>query len=124
MLLSGYVHPPMKSTESKVPTETYLLPGQQHCIGLPWERPGLSNQPPPPPAAAAHAPSVNPFDKAELLADPCAGLEIGPCQVIRRLSSNSASSLLAATRSTCPPTRKSRWAARRWSSAWPRVIRV
>lgn len=38
---------------------------------------------------------MNPFDKAELPADPVAGIDIGSCQVIRRLSSNSASSLLA-----------------------------
>src|SRR4051812_38731408 len=84
----------MSTSESKVHTETFLLPGQKLCIGLPWERAGLPREglPPAPPVPP---PSVNPFDKAELPADPCAGWEIGACQVIRRLSSASASSLLA-----------------------------
>lgn len=82
------------SAEQKIPTQQFLLPGQEFCVGLPWERADLPRHglPPAPPAPA---PSVNPFDKAELQADPVAGLEIGACQVIRRLSSNSADSLLA-----------------------------
>ncbi|MBK7857506.1 MAG: protein kinase [Archangiaceae bacterium] len=93
MLLRGDAHV-SNTGESKVPTQTFLLPGQEHCIGLPWERAelprhGLAPAAPPP------APQVNPFDQAELAADPCAGLEIGACQVVRRLSSNSANSMLA-----------------------------
>ncbi len=82
------------SSEQKIPTQQFLLPGQEFCVGLPWERADLPKHglPPAPPAPA---PSVNPFDKAELQPDPVAGLEIGACQVIRRLSSNSADSLLA-----------------------------
>ncbi|MBL8949157.1 MAG: protein kinase [Myxococcaceae bacterium] len=82
------------STELKIPTQTFLLPGQEFCVGLPWERAGLAKHglPPAPPAPA---PSVNPFDKAVLQADPVAGLEVGQCQVIRRLSSNSADAMLA-----------------------------
>ena len=29
------------STEIRIPTQTFLLPGQQFCIGLPWERADL-----------------------------------------------------------------------------------
>lgn len=85
---------PVRSSDNKVPTQTFLLPGQQFCVGLPWERAELPKHGLPP-APHAPAPQVNPFDKAELQADPCAGIDIGSCQVIRRLSSNSASSLLA-----------------------------
>lgn len=84
----------MSTAESRVPTQQFLLPGQQFCVGLPWERADLPKHglPPAPPAPA---PQVNPFDKAELEADPVAGIDIGCCQVIRRLSSNSGNALLA-----------------------------
>lgn len=84
----------LSTNESKIPTQTFLLPGQQFCVGLPWERADLPKHglPPAPPAPL---PSVNPFDKKELEADPCAGWEIGNCEVIRRLSTSSAKSLLA-----------------------------
>lgn len=83
------------SSETRIPTETFLLPGQQFCIGFPWERAelpkhGLPAQPsrPGPGGSALDA-------EAPLAADPFAGWDIGACQVIRRLSPGSAKILLA-----------------------------
>jgi serine/threonine-protein kinase len=84
----------MKSLETTVPTQTYLLPGQEFCVGLPWERAqlprhGMPAAPPPPPLKA------NALDDASMDADPLSGIEIGRCEVIRRLSLGSSKSLLA-----------------------------
>ena len=78
------------STENPIPTQTFLLPGQGFCIGLPWERAELPKHGLP---ALAPKPIVvgNVLDqKAELEGDPCAGWEIGRCEVIRRLTPGSA----------------------------------
>ncbi len=83
------------STENPIPTQTFLLPGQGFCIGLPWERAELPKHGLP---ALAPKPIVvgNVLDqKAELEGDPCAGWEIGRCEVIRRLTPGSARRLLA-----------------------------
>lgn len=82
------------STENRIPTRELLLPGQEFCIGLPWERDQLPRHGVPalPPKAA---PKGNTLDARVLEADPCAGWEIGACQVIRRLSPGSAKDLLA-----------------------------
>src|SRR5581483_1130331 len=84
----------MKSLETAIPTQSFLLPGQEFCVGLPWERAslpvhGLPPAPPPPP------PKANALDEQSLAADPFAGVEIGRCEVIRRLSLGSSKSLLA-----------------------------
>lgn len=84
------------SAETRLPTQTFLLPGQQFCIGLPWEREGLpvhglpAALPKPPLAGAPLT-----LDATHLDADPCAGIEIGKCTVIRRLSQGDAKTLLA-----------------------------
>jgi serine/threonine-protein kinase len=83
----------MKSLETVIPTQSYLLPGQEFCVGLPWERQqlpkhGLPVAPPP-------APKANALDEQSLAADPMAGMEIGHCEIIRRLSVGSTKSLLA-----------------------------
>lgn len=83
------------STDNPIPTENFLLPGQGFCIGLPWERAelpkhGLPSKPLKP------LPTGNVLDQeAELEGDPCAGWEIGRCEVIRRLTPGSAKRLLA-----------------------------
>lgn len=81
------------STENRIPTKEILLPGQEFCIGLPWEREELPvhGKPPPPPKPKAG----NALDQRVLGNDPCEGWEIGPCTVIRRLSPDSARNLLA-----------------------------
>ncbi len=86
------------STETRIPTQTFLLPGQQFCIGLPWEREALKR----PPLVTPRAPrpkkpvGSSTLDAvAELPADPRAGWEIGACEVIRRLTVDSDKSLLA-----------------------------
>ena len=81
------------STENRVPTKEILLPGQEFCIGLPWERERLPAQGLPPPLPKAQ--KGNALDARVLQSDPCAGWEIGPCTVIRRLSQGSAKTLLA-----------------------------
>ncbi len=84
------------SAETRIPTQTFLLPGQQFCIGLPWEREGLPRHGlpaamPKPPGPGAGVT----LDAAQLDADPFAGVEIGRCTVIRRLSVGEAKTLLA-----------------------------
>jgi serine/threonine protein kinase len=84
------------SAETRIPTQTFLLPGQQFCIGLPWEREGLPMHGLPaalPKPPLAGAPLT--LDATQLDADPCAGIEIGNCTVIRRLSPGDAKTLLA-----------------------------
>ena len=81
------------STETRIPTETFLLPGQKFCIGLPWEREGL------PAGGLAPAPQLVPAkltlrDEREK-ADPFAGFVLGKCTVVRRLSEGAARTLLA-----------------------------
>ena len=84
-----------RSSETRVPTETFLLPGQQQFCVKPWEIADLGRadqvkiRVPPAPR------SGNALDDSQLAADPCAGLEIGACQVIRRLSPGSVKTLLA-----------------------------
>jgi Protein kinase domain len=81
------------STENRIPTKEILLPGQEFCIGLPWERERLPTHGAPP--ALPQAAKGNALDARVLDVDPCAGWEIGPCTVIRRLSPGSAKTLLA-----------------------------
>lgn len=79
------------SADSRGRTQTFFLPGQKFTVGVPWDREAL-----PPPAPMVPQPSTaNPFDTSDMTADPCAGLEIGRCQVVRRLSTASANSMLA-----------------------------
>jgi serine/threonine protein kinase len=82
------------STETRIPTQTFLLPGQQFCIGLPWERADLPTRglPSLPPKLAAARLTLR--DEKER-ADPCEGWELGACRVLRRLSDDSARTLLA-----------------------------
>jgi serine/threonine protein kinase, bacterial len=80
------------STENRIPTKEILLPGQEFCIGLPWEREQLPTHGAPLPAPKAKG---NALDARVLDSDPCAGWEIGACTVIRRLSPNSVRNLLA-----------------------------
>ena len=77
-----------------MPTETFLLPGQQQFCVKPWE---IANLPRGSSAARAPvAPKGNTLDDDAVLAgDPCAGWEIGPCEIIRRLSPGSVKVLLA-----------------------------
>jgi hypothetical protein len=84
-------------TEDRTPTDTFLLPGQSFCIGQPWERAelpvhGLPPVPPKPPPATG-----NLLDDG-LVGDPCAGWQVGRCEVVRRLSAGSARRLLALRR--------------------------
>jgi hypothetical protein len=84
-----------RSGENRIPTETFLLPGQEKFCVQPWEiadlpKPQVHVRPPPPPPEAG-----NTLDAALLEADPCAGWELGSCQIIRRLSPGSVRSLLA-----------------------------
>ncbi|MBI3181829.1 MAG: protein kinase [Myxococcales bacterium] len=79
----------MHSLENPVPTDIFVLPGQQFCFGLPEKR-AEPRQSAAPPLADA-----NTLDESELGADPCAGWEIGPCEVIRRLTPGGVKSLLA-----------------------------
>ncbi len=82
------------STEIRIPTQTFLLPGQQFCIGLPWERADLPARglPALPPKLAAAKLTLR-DDRAR--ADPCEGWELGACRVLSRLSDDSARTLLA-----------------------------
>lgn len=78
----------------RIPTETFLLPGQQAFTVKPWEianlpRASTAGKPPPPPKGNTLD------DDATLQGDPCAGWEIGPCEIIRRLSPGSVKVLLA-----------------------------
>lgn len=83
------------STDNPIPTENFLLPGQGFCIGLPWERAELPKHGLPS-KALKPLPTGNVLDQeAELEGDPCAGWEIGRCEVIRRLTPGSARRLLA-----------------------------
>jgi hypothetical protein len=84
----------MKSLETAIPTQSFLLPGQEFCVGLPWERASLPVHGLPP-AAPPPPPKANALDEQSLAADPFAGVEIGRCEVIRRLSLGSSKSLLA-----------------------------
>ncbi len=70
-------------------TDALLLPGQRSSLGAPWDREKLPTVPKPP------AQSGNPLDQTDPKTDPYSGWEIGPCQVIRSLSSRASSSLLA-----------------------------
>ncbi|MEW5738495.1 MAG: protein kinase [Myxococcota bacterium] len=84
------------SQENRVPTQTFLLPGQQFCVGLPWERAELPKHGLPaakPKPAPVKGTTLD--DEDALEGDPCAGWEIGRCEIIRRLSPGSARRLLA-----------------------------
>lgn len=75
-------------------TETFLLPGQQSFTVKPWEianlpRASTAGQPPLPPKGNTLD------DDPNALGDPCAGWEIGPCEIIRRLTPGSVKNLLA-----------------------------
>lgn len=82
----------MRSMANRLPTDTFLLPGQQFCIGLPWERDEL-------PLHGAAAQGVIPDATLDCEhpdeVDPFSGSEIGACRVVRRLSEGSARRLLA-----------------------------
>ena len=82
------------STEIRIPTQTFLLPGQQFCIGLPWERADLPTKglPALPPKLAAVKLTLR---DERSKADPCEGWELGACRVLSRLSDDSARTLLA-----------------------------
>jgi serine/threonine-protein kinase len=84
------------STELRIPTQTFLLPGQEFCIGLPWERGSL-------PAHGRVAELKAPRARLTLRgdgspADPFEGFELGACTVLRRLSDGGAKTLLAVRR--------------------------
>lgn len=72
------------SNENRIPTGAYLFPEQHGFTFKPWEAPHH-------PARARNAVD----DDALELGDPCAGGEIGPCEIIRRLSKGSMKELLA-----------------------------
>ncbi len=82
------------STELKIPTQTFLLPGQQFCIGLPWERADLPAKGVPALPKKLAPARLTLRDEKEK-ADPCEGWELGACRVVRRLSDDSARTLLA-----------------------------
>jgi hypothetical protein len=84
-----------RSGEHRIPTESFLLPGQQGFCVKPWEianlpRASTAARVPPPPSRGNTL-----DDDAALPGDPCAGWEIGPCEIIRRLSPGSVKVLLA-----------------------------
>jgi serine/threonine protein kinase len=84
------------STELRIPTQTFLLPGQEFCIGLPWERGAL-------PMHGRIAESKAPLARLTLRgdgakSDPFEGFELGSCTVLRRLSEGGARTLLAVRR--------------------------
>ena len=82
------------STEIRIPTQTFLLPGQKFCIGLPWERADLPAGGVPAPAPKLALAKLTLRDEKEK-ADPFAGWELGHCRVLHRLSEGSARTLLA-----------------------------
>jgi serine/threonine-protein kinase len=82
------------STEIRIPTQTFLLPGQKFCIGLPWERADLPARGMPAPAPKLALAKLTLRDGKEV-ADPFAGWELGNCRVLHRLSEGSARTLLA-----------------------------
>lgn len=82
------------SQEMRIPTQTFLLPGQEFCVGLPWERANLPKHGLPP-AKAKPAGGTTLDQEDALEGDPCAGWDIGRCEIIRRLSPGSARRLLA-----------------------------
>lgn len=91
------------STELRIPTQTFLLPGQEFCIGLPWERGSL-------PKHGRIAEAKVPLARLTLRdgaksdprfpagSDPLEGFELGNCTVLRRLSEGGAKTLLAVRR--------------------------
>lgn len=82
------------SQEMRIPTQTVLLPGQQFCIGLPWEREALPKHGLP--AAKPKRSGGTTLDQEDALdGDPCAGWHIGRCEIIRRLSPGLPRRLLA-----------------------------
>lgn len=84
------------SQENRIPTQTFLLPGQQFCVGLPWERAQLPQHGLPSAKAKPVAARGTTLDDEDALeGDPCAGWEMGRCEIIRRLSPGSARRLLA-----------------------------
>lgn len=78
------------SRETRLPTETFLIPGQQTFTVKPWEIASLPRASTPR-AARTGAPAA----EAPQAPDPLAGLELGACTVIRRLSADSDKHLLA-----------------------------
>jgi hypothetical protein len=82
------------SLERRSPTQTFLLPGQAFCVGLPWKRENLPKHGlTPAKAKPAGGTTLNQEDALE--SDRCAGWDLGRCEVIRRLSPGSARRLLA-----------------------------
>lgn len=82
------------SQEMRIPTQSFLLPGQEFCVGLPWEREQLPKHGLPP--AKPKPAGGTTLDQDDALdGDPCAGWDIGRCEIIRRLSPGSARRLLA-----------------------------
>lgn len=82
-----------RSGEQRIPTESFLLPGQAQFCVQPWE---IANLPRASTAARPLPPKGNTLDDdAGLAGDPCAGWEIGACEIIRRLSPGSVKVLLA-----------------------------
>jgi hypothetical protein len=79
---------------TRSPTQTFLLPGQAFCVGLPWKRENLPKHGlTPAKAKPAGGTTLNQEDALE--SDRCAGWDLGRCEVIRRLSPGSARRLLA-----------------------------
>ncbi|MDX2013310.1 MAG: hypothetical protein SFW67_24150 [Myxococcaceae bacterium] len=85
------------SAENRIPTQTFLLPGQSFCVGQPWERADLPLKGLPP-APVKPPPATGNLLEGDLVGDPCAGWTIGRCEVVRRLSKGSARRLLALRR--------------------------
>jgi len=87
------------SQEHRIPTQTFLLPGQQSCVVAPWERENLPKHGLPPAKPKAPKDVGTTLDEEDALdGDPCAGWTIGRCEVLRRLSPGSAQRLLALRR--------------------------
>lgn len=84
------------STELRIPTQTFLLPGQEFCIGLPWERGQLPVNGVP---RVSLAPTVRLTLRGESgTPDALEGHVVGSCTVLRRLSEGGARTLLAIRR--------------------------
>lgn len=85
------------SSENRVPTQTFLMPGQASFVVHPKERADLPLRGLPP-APPKRPPATGNLLEGDLVGDPCAGWSIGRCEVVRRLSKGSARRLLALRR--------------------------
>jgi hypothetical protein len=71
------------SIENPIPTQRFLLPGQESCVGLPWERAELPKHGLPPAPKSTFGSVLDPTPDLE--GDPREG-SMGRCEVIRQLS--------------------------------------